>query len=74
MKTPETPRNLAIHALANSIAATVEVMKANADQAQDAANMGDLNGAVGALMFVESKVAALSAQLTAVLELHKAGR
>lgn len=74
MKTPSTPENLAIHALTMSIATTLEAMNANGGQAVEAAEIGDLDGAVGGLMCVRQKVASLQAQLEAVLELHKQRR
>jgi hypothetical protein len=74
MQTTSTSANLAIVALARSIAVHLEAMSAVATQAEEAATVGEFNGTVGALMCVADKVPALSAQLTAVLELHKANR
>lgn len=74
MKTPMTPANLAIKALADSIVSTLDAMQANAVQGQEHAETGDINGVVGALMATESRVAALKAQLDAVLALHRLNR
>lgn len=70
MKTPQTPANLAIKALADSIVSTLSAMTANAEQGQEAATLGDINGTVGALMATADRVDALKAQLDAVLALH----
>lgn len=74
MKTPQTPANLAIKALADSIVSTLVAMTANAEQAQESAEVGEINGTVGALMAVEPRLAALKAQLDAVLALHRLNR
>lgn len=70
MKTPQTPANLAIKALADSIAAQLVGMNAVGEQARELAEIGEINGTVGALMHVRAKVASLQAQLDAVLALH----
>jgi hypothetical protein len=71
MNTKPTSANLAIVALARSIAVTCEAMTANAIQADDAARTGEINGAVGALMAVRDRLASLQPQLDAVLALHR---
>jgi hypothetical protein len=71
MKTPMTAATLAIKALADSIAQTTEEMHAVAGQAQEAAELGELNGTVGALMHVQARLESLQAQLAAVLALHR---
>jgi hypothetical protein len=71
MKTHQTPANLAIKALADSIAATTEGMNAAAVEAQDAAALGDLNMTVGCLLPLQDRIESLQAQLAAVLALHR---
>lgn len=74
MQTPMTPNNLAIKALVDSIVATLEAMQVNAVQAQESAEIGEINGAVGALSVSHSRLESLDAQLTAVLALHRLNR
>lgn len=74
MKTPQTPANLAIKALADSIVSTLEAMTVNAVQGQESAEIGEINGTVGALMATQSRLDALRAQLDAVLALHRLNR
>lgn len=69
MKTPQTPTNLAIKALVDSIVSSLEAMQVRAVMAQEAAQIGEINGAVGALPF--EQVDALKSQLDAVLALHR---
>lgn len=74
MKTPQTPANLAIKALTDSIVSTLHDMTTNAEQAQESAEVGEIKGAVGALSCTHSRLESLSAQLTAVLALHRLNR
>lgn len=71
MKTQQTRANLAIKALADSIAASVADMVTNAEQAHEAAQLGDLNMTVGCLMPIQQQLEAVQAQLAAVMALHR---
>lgn len=70
MKTPQTAANLAIKALADSISADLLVSAHEAAEAQEAAQFGDLNMAVGCLLPVAQRLKSLQAQIDAVLALH----
>lgn len=71
MKTPMTAANLAIKALADSIAADLLTMSHAASEAQEAGQIGDLNLTVGCLLPVQAKLEAVQAQLAAILALHR---
>lgn len=71
MKTPMTAANLAIKALADSIASDLLSMCHDATAAQEAAELGDLNQTVGGLLAVQAKLSDVQVQLAAVLALHR---
>lgn len=74
MKTPQTPGNLAILALVRSINSDMQGAAQLTTEAEDAATVGDLNMAAGALMPVRDRLALVLAQLDAVTALHQAAR
>lgn len=71
MKTPTTAANLAIKALADSITSDLLTMSNDASQAQEAAQIGDLNLVVGTLLPIQARLESLQAQLAAVMALHR---
>lgn len=71
MKTPMTEANLAITALADSISADALTLSHDATLAQEAGQIGDMDGTVCALMAVEASLEKIKVQLAAVYVLHR---
>lgn len=70
MKTQQTPQNVAILALTDTIVRTIEQMRVDAVDARLDATRFEMNGAIGALLPVQERLASLQAQLAAVMALH----